>query len=125
MLITFLREVMKMPPHELELYRSLPVWPKRVAAAHTIPRELRAGEGYAFDPGRFGQLTAPTMLLLGGDSPPMFKASTEGVEAALPNAHVKVLPGQQHIAMDTAPELFMHLLLTQLSSHCICLLDIS
>jgi pimeloyl-ACP methyl ester carboxylesterase len=31
----------------------------------------------------------------------------ETVSAALPNSRVVVLPGQQHIAMDTAPDLFV------------------
>ena len=29
------------------------------------------------------------------------------IEAALPNSQVVILPGQQHIAMDTNPELFV------------------
>jgi hypothetical protein len=29
---------------------SLPAWQARVAAAHTIPRELRAVKAYRFDP---------------------------------------------------------------------------
>jgi hypothetical protein len=29
------------------------------------------------------------------------------VNAALPNSHIVVMPGQQHVAMDTNPELFV------------------
>lgn len=103
---TFMREMVRVPPHELELLRSLPAWKARVAAAHTIPRELRAHEQYSYAPERFMGLTTPTVLLLGGESPPFLKAGTEAVHAALPNSRVVVMPGQRHTAMDTAPELF-------------------
>jgi pimeloyl-ACP methyl ester carboxylesterase len=105
--ITMLRDIVKVPPHELEMLRSLPSWPARVAAAHTIPRELRGSNGYVFEPERFKDLSTPTLLLLGGDSPPFLKAATEAVHAALPNSRIAVLPGQQHTAMNTAPELFI------------------
>jgi pimeloyl-ACP methyl ester carboxylesterase len=77
-----------------------------VAAAHTLPRELRAHEAYRFEPERFRHLNVRTLLLLGGDSPALFKASIEALHDALPNSRVVILPGQQHIAIDTAPDLF-------------------
>jgi pimeloyl-ACP methyl ester carboxylesterase len=103
---TFFREVAGVGDRELQILRSLPSWPARVAAAHTLPRELRSEDGYAFEPARFAAVAVPTLLLAGGDSPPFFQASTEAVAAALPDSRVTVLPGQAHIAMDTAPELF-------------------
>ena len=46
---TFLREVPKVPSHELELLKASPSWKGRVAAAHTIPREMQAsGIDYQF-----------------------------------------------------------------------------
>jgi pimeloyl-ACP methyl ester carboxylesterase len=104
---TFLTEIVHMPPAELKTLQSLPSWPARVAAAHTIPRELRADEGYRFDAARFKDVRAPTLLLLGGDSPAFFKAAIELVHEALPSSRIAVLPGQQHTAMNTAPELFL------------------
>lgn len=106
-LTVFFREVVRMPPHEFERYRSLPAWQARLAAAHTIVRESRAEERYEFKAERFKSLHAPTLLLLGGDSSQSFKAITTAVDAALPNSQIVVMPGQQHIAMDTAPELFV------------------
>lgn len=47
------------------------------------------------------------MLLLGGDSPPFARQAIELVDSALPESRVVILPGQQHIAMDTNPELFV------------------
>ena len=54
----------------------------------------------------WNRLTVPTMFLLGSDSPSFFKQTTETLSAHLPNSQIVVLPGQQHSAMLTAPELF-------------------
>jgi pimeloyl-ACP methyl ester carboxylesterase len=61
---------------------------------------------YRFDTDKFADFQRPTMLLLGGDSPPLFQQAIELVDSILPNSQVVILPGQQHIAMDTAPDLF-------------------
>lgn len=103
---TMLREVAGVPPEGVEYMRSLPVWEARVAAAHTIPRELRTGETYRFDPERFRNLAIPTLLLLGGDSPAIFEEASKAVSEALPNSRIVVMPGQGHVAIDTAPDLF-------------------
>lgn len=105
---TFFATIAHMPDSELAMLQSLPNWAARVAAAHTIPRELRADEGYRFDAARFEAFEAPTLLLLGGASPPFFKAAIDAVHAALPSSRIVILPGQQHVAMNTAPALFLH-----------------
>jgi pimeloyl-ACP methyl ester carboxylesterase len=105
-LITFMQDIVHVPPHEMETLRSSPSWSARIAAAHTILREMRGSNEYVFEPAHFSNLTTPTLLLLGGDSPAFFKAATEAVHAALPNSQVHVMPGQQHAAINTAPELF-------------------
>jgi pimeloyl-ACP methyl ester carboxylesterase len=105
-LATFFNEVVRMPAHEFELFQSSPAFPARIAAAHTLPRELRAHEAYQFESERFQKLNVPTLLLLGGDSPSFFKSAVEAVNGALPNSRIVVLSGQQHIAIDTAPDLF-------------------
>jgi len=111
-LTTFIHEVVGMPPHEFAPFRSSPAWPVRLAAAHTLPREMRATERYTLDAQRLKALHTPTLILLGGDSSHFFKAAAEAVDAALPNSRIAVLPGQRHIAMDTAPDLFLHEVLT-------------
>jgi pimeloyl-ACP methyl ester carboxylesterase len=103
---TFFREVVKMPAQEIDMLRSLPVWKARVAAAHTITRELVLDKHYKFIPERFQGLKVPTLLLSGGDSPPFLKKATELVHRALPGSRISAMPGQQHTAMNTAPELF-------------------
>ncbi len=113
-LLVFFRDVVGMPEREVAMMRNDPVWPARLSAAHTIPREL-GDEDYILDPVRFRDLTVPTLLLSGGESPDFLKAATRAVHAALPNSRIAVMPGQQHIAMKTAPELFVRLVTEFLS----------
>lgn len=103
----FMREVVRMPEHELSAYRELPMWPGRIQLAPTIPRELAVDWTYRFDAAKFFSLQVPTLLLLGGDSPSLFQKAVERVASALPNGRIVTLPDQQHIAMDTNPELFL------------------
>jgi pimeloyl-ACP methyl ester carboxylesterase len=101
------REIVKMPEHELAAYRKLPMWQGRILMAPTLPRELAVDLSYRFDAHRFKDLRVPTLLLLGGDSPGFVKQTTERVNSALPNSKIMILTGQQHIAMDTNPDLFV------------------
>lgn len=107
-LITHYRDNVGMSPDEIERLKSSPAWSVRIASAHTVPRELRALEQYEFDPDRFKDMQTPTLLLLGGDSPQFVKDATETVDSVLSNSQVVIIPGQQHIAMYTAPELFVN-----------------
>ena len=100
----FMVEVNQMPPHEFEIYRSTPAWPARVAAAHTLTREMHEVGRYRFNKPRLSAIKVPTLFMLGGNSPAYFKAAIDGLHNPLPNNRVVVMPGQQHIAMDTARE---------------------
>ena len=104
---TFFQSIVRMPDSEIQILQSLPNWPARVAVAHTIPRELRADEAYRLEAERYVAMRVPTLLLLGGDSPPFFKSAIEAVQKAVVTSHVVVMPGQQHTAMNTAPALFL------------------
>ena len=105
---TFFQEVVRTTEDELRMLRSLPNWPARVAAAHTVPRELRTTEEeYRFKASRFAGFPTPTLLLIGGESPAFFRDAVKAVHAAIPTAHVSVMAGQQHTAMNTAPETFL------------------
>ena len=101
----FMGEMVRMSPQDIRLSKSAAGWPARVAAAHTIPREILALKGYSFDPSRFKAASTPTLLLLGGVSPDNFRQALLLLESALPSSRTVVLPGQHHVAMETAPEL--------------------
>lgn len=103
----FIREEVKMPEHELAVYRQLPMWKERIKLVPTVLREMVIDRTYTFDAARFARLGVPTLLLLGGDSPALFRRAIEALDTALPNSCTVIMPGQQHIAMDTHPELFV------------------
>jgi pimeloyl-ACP methyl ester carboxylesterase len=104
---TFLRECVRVPEEQLAVLRGLPAWPARLAAAHSIPRELHAQEGYEPDAEALRTLRVPVLQLLGGASPEPMAESTRRLQSALRDTKLVVLPEQRHVAMDTAPELFM------------------
>jgi len=104
LLISALREVAGMSGDQIEQLRSLPTWPVQLAAAHTVPRELRAGAGYRFNANRFARLDTPTLLLRGEFDPAGWvEGSIAAVGNALPNARLRTLAGQAHVAQMTAP----------------------
>jgi pimeloyl-ACP methyl ester carboxylesterase len=103
---TFLEEIARVPAPQLERLRRLPASHERLRVASTIPREVWAQGEYVLAPERFRGLDAPVLLLLGGASPPFFRAALERVQAAVPHSELVVLPGQTHAAIDLAPELF-------------------
>lgn len=108
MLVALYRDIVEMPPDEIELLRAQrEAWAVRLSNARSVPRELQAEQSYVFDAARFGAMRTPTLLLVGGDSPPRELENANGVAAALPDARVVVLPGQQHVATYTAPEMFV------------------
>ena len=107
-LVAMYRDLVGMPPEEIELLRAQgDAWRVRLANVATLPRELRAEERYRFVPDRFRHMRASTLLVVGGDSHPRELANATGVAAALPDARVVTLEGQQHAAMYTAPDVFV------------------
>jgi pimeloyl-ACP methyl ester carboxylesterase len=104
LLETFLRRVVGMDDTALAAYRADPVWPLRVAAAHTIPRELRA-EGRSDVAGidALAGVRQPVLQVLGGGSKPEFAHATAALDDRLPDGLVVVIPGARHAAHHTHP----------------------
>ena len=106
MLLAVFRDLVHMPPAELELLRShREAWAVRLGNARTLPREMNVESKYVFLPQRFAHMSTPTLLLVGGESPSHELDNARMIAEALPNARVAILPGQQHIAVYTAPDL--------------------
>lgn len=57
-------------------------------------------------------VSVPTLLLLGGDSPAWAQKATQAIHQAVSGSRVVIMPGQKHIAMDTAPDLFAQGIMT-------------
>jgi len=105
-LVTFLREALRLPAEDVEAMRGTPVWRARVAAAHTIPRELDVVETVVFDE-RLGGIRVPVRLLAGTESPAYLRLAAEAVAERVPGADVVPLHGQAHQAMDFDPAQFV------------------
>ena len=113
LLEAILREVVLLSDEEFAAVRAMPSWPGRVAAAHTFPRELRAtwSAEAVLDPAAAARITVPTLLLSGDRSLDPARGAIDAVAAALPDARVVVIKGQQHVADVMVPEVFAgHLL---------------
>ncbi|GAC1549339.1 MAG: hypothetical protein NVS4B8_29440 [Herpetosiphon sp.] len=104
--VTFMRDVVRNPPEAIEVMRTKPSWSARVASAPLIVRDMVAVAAYKLNAGQFAKLTVPTLLLMGSETTGQNAGGIEILAKTLPNSRVMKLPGQQHLAMFTAPELF-------------------
>jgi pimeloyl-ACP methyl ester carboxylesterase len=107
LLVTFLRDVLGMSASDLEAYRANPVWPARVAAARTIPRELAAGSSTAAGTDALAAVPVPVLQILGGASRPAFELAARALDERLPDGRVLVLEGAAHGAHHTHVEAFV------------------
>lgn len=105
-IVTFMRDLVQVPEDQLDLLRATPLWPQIVSRAPTIPPEVRAIREYKFDPANFAGVQQPTLLLVGGASDPSLREVNEQLHKVVPRSQLVELPGQQHAAMFTAPDLF-------------------
>lgn len=105
-LVTFFKEAAGVSDPLIEALKSDPSWPARIASAHTALREMADGE-YEFTAERFEALQTSTLLLVGEVSPHELTAPSRVLHATLPESRIVTLRGQGHVAMTTAPGLFL------------------
>lgn len=103
-----LYEVGGTSPEELGLLRSLSNWPARIAAVPTMMREIESVRNYIFHPSRFENMKTPTLLLVGGQTAPVYRAAIETLHASLPNSCLVIMSGLDHDAVITAPERYVN-----------------
>jgi len=108
-LSTFLVGIVGMSEAGLAAYRAEPVWPARVAAAHTILREIESEATDAASIEALSAVTAPVLLLLGSISRSPFRIGTDALAARLADAEVQVIEGAAHAAHHTHAEVFVRL----------------
>jgi pimeloyl-ACP methyl ester carboxylesterase len=105
------RSVEEMSDEDMAAVRSAPSWPGRVAAAHTVTREILGETQARLEAEQAAKINVPVLLVTGEESTDPARPEIDSVAAALPNAQILVLPGQQHIADILDPATFaMHLL---------------
>ncbi|TMF34822.1 MAG: alpha/beta hydrolase [Chloroflexi bacterium] len=101
---TFLLEGPRLPPPAVEARRGTPMWQEALQCARSLPYDSIIQIAFSFDTARLAELRIPTLLLLGGASPPAMRIGTDAIAEALPIATIVEMLGQEHIAMVTAPE---------------------
>jgi pimeloyl-ACP methyl ester carboxylesterase len=104
LLETFMTRVVGMSAEELDRYRADPVWPRRVAAAGTIAREVAVESGDEAGLDRLGAVQQPVLQVLGGDSLRAFRVATAALEDRLADGTIVVIPGAKHAAHHTHPD---------------------
>lgn len=96
--------VVGVPAFGIWVMRLLPnVWPHLRAAAHTLPYDFAAlgdsQQGSALPPvlrSLLQGISVPTHVLVGGRSPEWMVHSVRVVASTVPNAQLRVIPGQTH-----------------------------
>src|SRR6266568_4421288 len=101
---TFLLEGPRLPPPAVEARRGTPMWQEALQCARSLPYDSIIQITFRFDAARLAEIRIPTLLLLGSASPPPMGSGTEAIAEALPSARIVEMPGQEHVAMVTAPE---------------------
>ena len=96
----FLRTV-GVPAPMVALMRLLPTWRRITGVAHTLPHDyaivLEHQQGRPLPAGCYDQVTAETLVLVGGRSPAYLQHAQAAVAAAVPCAQLRSLPGQTHL----------------------------
>ena len=104
---TFMREVVGMDDAGMARFRADAVWPLRVAAAHTIPRELDAERSAAASLEALGAVAVPVLQVLGTASVPAFHEATAALDSRLAGGSVARIEGAAHAAHHTHPDAFV------------------
>jgi pimeloyl-ACP methyl ester carboxylesterase len=100
-LVTFMREIVRMPAADLEAFRADPIWPVRAAAVDTTLRELEGEASPAASLDALAGVDVPVLQLLGGVSAAPFREATEALDARLRDGRVEVIEGARHAAHHT------------------------
>ena len=103
--VSFFRDLLQVPAHELDELRKTSVWPPSVGDAPPTLGDLRALVRHDFRPERCRALEMPVLLQIGSESPRELFV-TDALAAVLPDARIEPLAGQAHEGMTTAPEMY-------------------
>jgi pimeloyl-ACP methyl ester carboxylesterase len=110
---TFLGEVVRVSPTELDAMRSRPAWRRLVDSIDSHPRQMRALGAYRFDAKRISTVSMPTLLIRGSETTiPDDNLAMSSLMASLPKRTEVVLKGQKHNAMDTGREQLAEAIMT-------------
>lgn len=99
------RDVVGLDDTEIEGMRAQASWPARVAAAPTLPRELSTEPYIHLATADLASIGVPVLLVIGGLNEATLRPGADQLCSIMRDALIRVLPGQGHMAFDTAPGL--------------------
>jgi pimeloyl-ACP methyl ester carboxylesterase len=106
LVMTFLRDQVRVPPDRAAMMQSSPIWPIVLEISPTLPRESRAVNTYRPSIDRLANWKTPTTMLLGSETVGLLRDAAYFVRDAIPGCRLVVLEGQGHGAMLDAPDFF-------------------
>lgn len=92
----FMAKVVGMPEEFVASARSQPWWQWTESLAHTLAYDAEIMGDYSLPVEEVRSVAVPTLILVGAASFGFFGPTAEALKAALPNAQVKTLEGQEH-----------------------------
>lgn len=101
----FMRNVVGYPEGEIDALQETPAWAGRLAAAGTVPRELRAEGAFELESLELERLPASCLMLLGSRSAEWARRSTAAYAGGMSRVGVHRLEGHGHGATTSGPEL--------------------
>jgi pimeloyl-ACP methyl ester carboxylesterase len=99
------RELVGLDEDQLQGMRAQPSWQARLAAATTLPRELRTEPTIQLTTALLASIRVPVLLVIGSQNESALRPGADQLSSLMPDARVHILPGQGHMAFDTAPNL--------------------
>jgi pimeloyl-ACP methyl ester carboxylesterase len=103
--VALFMKVVGVPEEVIPQMRAMPAWPELEEVAHTLAYDgLIIGDnqsGKPLRPDQWPDVTAPALVIVGGESEQFFHTGARAVLEQVPSARKRVLYGQSH---DVAPE---------------------
>lgn len=106
-LTVFFSRMLEQDDAAIDALRATPVWQHRLAAAHTLGREVSAANDYLAEQAGLDAIRVPVRILLGTETTPALTRAAHAVNEAIPESELVELPGHGHAAMDGDPEMFV------------------
>lgn len=104
----FMTKGVGVPEEFLGEMKNSPMWPEMEALAHTLPYDgaIMAGlqQGNPLPAARWSAVTAPALVMAGGNSPEFMHNGAQALAALLPKAQYRKLDGLDHGAAVMAPD---------------------
>lgn len=105
--LTHFYELIAIPATEIAQMQTLPDWDERVESAHLLRREIHVMENYFFDEAKYSNFPIETLFLIGEIDKDFWNDVLKKLDDTLLDFSSEMVPGQGHMAMMSAPDLFI------------------